>query len=626
MADRPRLSLGILGPLELRGPDGAVPLPARTERTVVAALAAREGRAVTAAALAEDIWGEEGNASQKLVVAVSRLRNRLEGALGAEGRALVETVADGYRLAVEHVEVDATALTTLTQDGRRLLEEGSPAEARTCLEEALLLWRGDPLPELATSPLGRAAAARLAEVRDAAVDASCDASLALGDNETVVTRLEALLVDDPYRERRWAQLMLALYRAGRQAEALRAYQRVRTILGDELGIEPGPELRRLEGAILAHDPTLDREGLAPGPDDEGAYLLAVTQARWVHQQREAPLVGREPELERLWGDWDRVQAEGVGGVVFIEGDAGVGKTRLAAEVANRVIESGGRVVAASCAAGAGLTGLLPAVEALGLDPPDMAPGSPTLVSYGFEVARHVVTAKGQPDTLLVLDDAHWADEEIVALFARLGDQPLPPARSNTVMALVLVQRGYERPAGTAALVRNVERLPVHRHLVLGRLEADQTRKLAEVMVGPDGPPGLPEQIAAVGAGNPRAVVELARTAAARPPVDGRLVVPQSLREGFSERLELHADDISSLVLTAAVVGPTFTVDDLITATASDEERVLHALERALFARLLEEDTTAPGRYRFCLPLEHRLALELISSARRARIEGRLRDT
>lgn len=509
MAERPGLRLGILGPVELRGPAGPVPLPARTERAVIAALAAREGRPVTAAALADDVWGEEGDARRKLVVAVSRLRNRLGGALGEEGRGLIETVADGYRLAVEVIEVDATRLTTLTREGQRLLEDGSPAEARHRLEEGLRLWRADALPELASSTTGQLAAARLTELRQAALDASSDAALALGDNESVIRRLEALLVHDPYRERRWAQLMVALYRAGRQAEALRAYQRVHSVLSLELGIEPGPELRRLESAILAHEPSLDLDGVRTGAGGSDqllptpkASVNAVTQALWVRQQREIPLVGRTHEVAVLLGDWRRIKEVGTGGVVFIEGDTDVGKTRLAAEVGQQVLDFGGRMVVATCTPRAGLMGLLPSVTALGLELPDVTAGSPELMSFGLGVAKHVVQGADQPDTLLVLDDAHLADEQTVALFTRMGEQPLPLPQVNTVLALVLVQRGFERPAGAAALVRNIERLPVHRHLVLERLDADQTRELAELMVGPDGPAGLAEQIAAAGAGNP----------------------------------------------------------------------------------------------------------------------------
>ena len=266
--------------------------------------------------------------------------------MGPAGRDLIETVADGYRLTLDPDQVDATWFERLGSEGQRLLSVGEAAAAEAPLAEALRLWRGLPLGEIADSPTGRAAAARLSALREAVIDAAHDAALALGDHDAVIVGVEAALVDDPLRERRWVQLMVALYRSGRQADALRAYQRVRTVLAEQLGLEPSGELRRLEQAILDHDPRLEvggsliagnesvRDVPAPGS------VLAEEQLAWVEYQLEVPLVGRDREVEHLVGLWHRVVTERTGGVVFIEGDAGVGKTRLVAELVTRAAAEG----------------------------------------------------------------------------------------------------------------------------------------------------------------------------------------------------------------------------------------------------------------------------------------------
>lgn len=618
--------MGILGPTVLRGPRGVVALPARTERAVIAALAARGGRVAEAGSLAADVWGVEDPPGQRLVVAVSRLRRRLEQALGPVGRDLVETVPDGYRLAVEHVTVDARRFAELAAEGRARLDRGDAAAASEALDAALALWRGDPLSDLASSPTVLATVAELVAGHDAAVDAGTEASLALGDNEAVIARVEALLVDDPFREARWAQLLLALYRAGRQADALRAFQRARQVLADELGIEPGHELRRLEAAVLAHDPSLDlRSASGPaGREPAGGTALArsVVEARWVDHQREVPCAGRDDELALLLEDWSAL-AEGRGGVVLIEGDPGVGKSRLVAELAHRVMASGGEVLRAACTPGAGLVALMPWAAALGFDVPDAPPGSPTLASFGFAVADHLATVSDRPPTLLVLDDAQWADEQTVAFLAELGDRPLPIPNATRLLAVVVLQRG-DRPVGWSRLTATMQRVGVHRRVDLDPLGPEEAGAIAATVLGPAATPPLVDRVVVEAGGNPQALVETARAARAAPPAAGdELAVPRALLEAFTERLGREAPEVGALVGAAAVIGDTADVDVLATVLALDEGAVLSALERAVSARLLDLAPSGGAAPRFRFPLERRLAAAQVSPARRARIEGRL---
>lgn len=648
MTDWSALTVGILGPLQVANAGTPVHLPGRTERALVVALAARGGRPATSAALGADVWGEspaDGN-SQNLVVTVSRLRQRLTAALGREARDLVETVPGGYRLDVDPDQVDAIRFADLVVEGRRLVPDDPPA-ARDRVSEALDLWRGDPLVDIAGSPTGLAEASRLAALRGEALDTLADAELALGHDQAVIARVEALVLDDPLRERRWAQLMVALYRTGRQADALRAYQRARAALA-ELGIEPGPELQRLESAVLAHDPSLDGVTVAPGgpgaggvgggggPVDGPRRDPMAPHVVWVEQQLEVPLVGRQGELARLVGHWRGVNRLRTGGVVFIDGDQGVGKTRLAAELAELARREGGRVVAARCAPGAGLSALLPAASAVGVPLPagDLGPGSPGTFEFAGQVARNLIDASLEVPLLLVLDDAQWADAETISLFRHMGNRPLPVPQPMAVLVLILTQRGYDSPPGLAELHRNVERLHVNDRMVVEALGPAEGRAL---LVGQLGAPArsigeatLDRLVSELG-GNPRALVEYAShlsdglVATAADPLGGvvaALGVPHSLRLAVGERLDAQAPDVVAVVLTGARIGPTFTLAQVARGAGLGEDDALAGLEQAVDARLVEEGPS-PDTYRFLSEVDRLVALDHLSNARRSRIEARL---
>jgi WD40 repeat protein/DNA-binding SARP family transcriptional activator len=251
----------VLGPLEVVGERGhAVPIAGSKERTILAQLIARWGRVVPSDELIEELWGDAPprTAERTLVSYVSRLRH----ALFQDGspRSSLERISSrggGYCLNGGDNEIDAVRFQQLSADGHRLLEEGSMDEAAAHLEPALGLWRGAAYQEFRSTTFGGVEGERLEELRRTSVEDLIDARLAIGDAPHLVGDLEAMVVDEPLRERRWGQLMLALYRSGRQAEALQAFTRARSVLVDELGVEPDPALQRLQGAILAHDPELD---------------------------------------------------------------------------------------------------------------------------------------------------------------------------------------------------------------------------------------------------------------------------------------------------------------------------------------------------------------------------------
>jgi DNA-binding SARP family transcriptional activator/DNA-binding beta-propeller fold protein YncE len=211
--------------------------------------------------LIEELWGEAAPKTVKAVLNVylSRLRRLFAEGTGEQ---LLLTHAAGYVLSVRPEQLDARRFETLLERGRRELASGDAERASPTLHDALALWRGPPLADLAFEPFAQSEIARLEELRLTAIEARIEADLALGRHDSLVAELENLVAVSPYREGLRAQLMLALYRSSRQAEALETYRRARRTFSDELGIEPGPRLQRLEGAILRQDSSLE----APGPE------------------------------------------------------------------------------------------------------------------------------------------------------------------------------------------------------------------------------------------------------------------------------------------------------------------------------------------------------------------------
>ncbi|MEB3032874.1 BTAD domain-containing putative transcriptional regulator [[Mycobacterium] nativiensis] len=242
------MELGVLGPLQARRDSAPVTIPGAKPRAILTMLGLYGGSVVSADTLTDLLWGDDPprTAAKALQTHISSLRRVL-------GDGFVVTDGLGWMLRI--TDVDAPRYKLATKLGRAAAAVGDTTQAVVCFEEAMALWRGTP--ELPDSRRGISEKTRWSEGHAALVEDRADALLAAGRAAEIVGELEAAVADAPLRERRWAQLMLALYRAGRQGEALGAYQRARSLLADELGIDPGPELRRLEAAIVTQDTSLD---------------------------------------------------------------------------------------------------------------------------------------------------------------------------------------------------------------------------------------------------------------------------------------------------------------------------------------------------------------------------------
>jgi DNA-binding SARP family transcriptional activator len=354
----------ILGPLEVVVAGRGLPLGGAKQRAALAMLLLHRNQVVSRARLIEGLWGQEppASAGHTLEAYVSRLRRAL---LTVEASPRLITRAPGYLLAVEAGELDLDRFQAALDRAGTAISGGDPPAAAAALRDALAMFRGAPLEDLTYAPFAQGEIPRLEELRLTAVERRIDADLACGRHQELAGELESLVAVHPLRERFWAQLMLALYRSGRQGEALGAFERARRGLAEELGVDPGPVLTEAQRGILRQDPSLApaqpraalpavagrhgrdaaARGKAPAADvlaareapAPGAFAAAATRGL---PRDLAAFTGRHAELARLMGTLADVATDGgVVGICAIDGMAGIGKTTFAVHAAHRLAGS-----------------------------------------------------------------------------------------------------------------------------------------------------------------------------------------------------------------------------------------------------------------------------------------------
>jgi DNA-binding SARP family transcriptional activator/tetratricopeptide (TPR) repeat protein len=394
------VEVGLLGPLRVVDGEGRVlVIPAAKQRVVLACLALRVGELVTTGELAEAIWGDRLPANPRRTVQtyVTRLRKLLGGGGVLQGR------PEGYALQVAAEAVDVGRFGGLVAQARAAGAVGDRQTEAVVLQRALGLWRADvPLADVPLEGPLREVVVGLSEQRLGVVERRIAAELGLGRHGELVAELRGLVERYPLREGLWAQLLVALYRCGRQADALAAYRRVRGLLAEELGIDPGPELQRLHQAILTSDPVLEVDGVSsPTPTSPAPASVRPTPSQLPMDV--ADFVGRGglvDQVEGLVGGDQPIQ------VVAVSGPPGVGKTTLAVRVAHRLRSrfGDGQVYVDLHGATAGLRPLAPLevlgrlLRALGTDPAAI----PTGLEEASAAWRSRVAGRR---LLLVLDNA-----------------------------------------------------------------------------------------------------------------------------------------------------------------------------------------------------------------------------
>ena len=619
-----------------------VALSAAKHRVLLTALLARANQVTSADNLVNALWEGQPPASaiKTLQTYVSQLRRELEPTAAAGSWRALQTVEGGYRLSVDLDAIDASRFERLAEEGRRALARSEAASAAAWLREGLALWRGPAYGELAGAPFARAESARLEELRLAALEWRAEAELALGGHAELVGELEELVAQEPFRERLWGHLMLALYRSGRQAEALHAYRRLRASLADQLGIDPAPGLRRLEERILRQDASLDLAALPAGPRDDFSRLPPVFAT-----PPKAPLVGRGAELDRLRQAWQEARTCGHR-LLVMSGDPGIGKSRLAAELARLVLSDGGEVLVGH-ADEEPMAPYQPFVEALGqheglagtasrlpemvrsrlaLLLPAAVPGAMPSGPEGGELDRfHLLAAvtalltamsRASP-LLLVLEDLHWADRATLAMLLHLARSP---AQARLLVLVTARDVGLGASRAWAEALAELRRHQLAEVIIVRPLDEGSVGDLVCGYIG-HRPPG--RLVAAIGEATDRSpffIEELLRHLVETGAVDpgtGRwpsatevreLGVPDEVREVLARRLARLPAPAVELLQVAAVLGREFEFPLVSRMTGWPDGRVIEAVEEALRAGVLTEHAST---WVACYSFRHALVREAL---------------
>jgi DNA-binding SARP family transcriptional activator len=613
----------VLGPLEVSGPDGRpLDVGGGKPRALLTLLLADAGRVVPVDRIVATLWGENPppTVTGTLQAYVSHLRRVLEPDRGPrEAPSVLLTRPPGYLLRTDAGELDLLRFPELVEEGDRAVAAGDPAHGVVLLDEALALWRGEPLAELGDQPGAGTDRLRLSELQVRARERRCDALLALGRAEAAVTDLQHLVAEHPLRERLWARLITALYVADRQAEALEAGRRCADLLRDELGIDPGPELRDLEQAVLRQDPKLLERLPRPRlPTD-------ATPPRAPAPSTET-LVGRRPELALLQAVAEQVTA-GRARVVVLEGEAGIGKTRLA-EAAAEVGRAAGWAVAWSrCADDAGAPALWPWTQVLEqLDQGELAPMSGTAEDDAdaarfrlFQDLRSRLTAAAARPVLVVLDDLQGADTTSVQLLGLLA-RHLP--RAPVLLVVTARTVGEELPEAVGDCLARLAREPSATCLRLTGLGEDDVAALLAAQLGSPGDRSLATAVHDRTGGNPFFVVELSRWMVGAHDLHlDSVPVPPSVVEVLRTRLARLPASTREVLQLAAVAGREVTLD-LLEATGTPAEEALAALDSAVAVGLVVEGAH-PWSWRFAHALVQEVLVGDLSALRRAKLHARL---
>jgi DNA-binding SARP family transcriptional activator len=637
----------ILGPLQVR--DGGRDLGVRghKQRLLLAVLLLQRGAVVSTDRLIDALWGERPpeRAAKALQMHVLELRRVLEPgrSRGGAGR-LLQTRPAGYALALEPGQLDLERFERAVGEAAEAAAEGRVADAAGGLRAALALWRGPPLADLAGEEALQSEIGRLEELRLAALEDRIDADLALGRHAALIGELERLIAEHPLRERLRAQAMLALYRAGRQAEALELYRDTRRILVDELGIEPGRELRELERRVLAQDPSLD------GPDP------AVRPSATAPAPAAGGLVGRERELALAMPLIDAALAGAGGALLLVGGEPGIGKSRLAEALASRAHAGGARVAVGRCWEAGGAPAYWPWVQALRVhvretDPAalraqvgpagaellpilpelrDRLPDLPAAVAAEADsgarfrlfaaVAAFLRAAAAERSLAVFLDDLHAADAPSLLLLRFLAGEL---AGAPVVIVGCFRDTGEGGPELADALA-DVLRDPHSHRLSLGGLDPAGTASLLAASMGREPDIALAERVHAQTLGNPLFVAEIGRLLAgdAAAPAQDRLPVPAGVRETIGRRVARRSPACRDVLARASVLGREFDPEVLIRVCDLDEDDLLTALDEAAAAHLVGDVPGARERLRFSHMLVRDVLYDELSAPRRLRLHRR----
>jgi DNA-binding SARP family transcriptional activator len=654
----------LLGPVAAAAAGTALPLGGLKQRAVFALMALNAGRVVALDRLVDELWTDEppSRATLSLQSYVARLRRVLADVSASDGETpRILTQPPGWLLTLDPGLVDVTRFEALIADARSAFLAGDPAAASRALQEALALYTGEPMADLTDVRFAREEADRLNELRLSATELLLQTQLALGESDAVAERAGRFVAANPFRERGWSAYMIALYRSGRQSEALGAAARLRRLLATELGVDPSAEVRRLEERILRQDPALLTPEVvrAAGPAATGSASSSPSSSgpsssgpsssgpspSGPESSSPTRLVGRDGVLSAV----DTVVAAagaGRGRLVLLHAPAGLGKSSILAELETRVRDAGGTVLRGDCIGADAAPALWPWVSVVrglaagdadsarralaGLQHGRIGPdgGDPTDPPVSrMQLFRAVIDALAAERALrpvaVVMDDVHWADADTTTLLSLAVDE----LAAHGVLFAVAVRSGEAGADRVLALVDRLRRADVHRVSLLP-LGVREVGVLVGELSGAD-PPG--EVISAIHdrtAGNPLFVRELVRLLASEQRLDAEGVsatLPGEVREVLRHRIARLPQQTVAVLTVIAVAGSPATVDLLAAVTGLDHDAVLDGCEAAELAGLLIDDSRHPG----CFVLSHDLMRQTLeqslSGARRLRLHARIAE-
>jgi DNA-binding SARP family transcriptional activator len=601
------LQFGVLGPLIVRRDAATIAIPAGRARILLGALLLNVGHAVAMDELIATIWGDSPprTAATALHGHASRLRHIL-------GEDALRTTHGGYRLDAPLGHVDAGQFRALI--GTALAE--SSAEARSVgLRDALSLWRGRAFADFAYEPFFQPEIVALEELRLTAHEEAIDGDLVTGRQSVVAGELQQLVRLHPWRERLWGQLMLALYLDGRQADALTVYRDVRERMVEELGVEPGPELRELESAIL-------RQEIRPTSRPSGPAWPRGTAGQLVRgSDRDDPeFVGRQAELDRLEAVLSEVDRTHASCLVTVIGEPGLGKSRLANRFGERVRDRV-LVLTGQCKPDIGATyeplhqilaqlpvdaAASPAVARLrhALSGNELLPGRMTEAA----ASRLFASLAQRRPVLIVIEDIHWAQPALLDLVDSMS------ADAGAAVLTVCLAR----PELADVHPSFGKRVPGACTIVLGRLSTQELTQVVRGVAEPGMSSDAVGEIVSVAEGNPLFAVQLA--AWSEESAGSGRTAPPALRALLARRLDGLGPGELAVIQSAAIAGRSFTVE-AVTALLPEEarptvERHLVALQHRQIVRAGTDGLT------FRHDLIHRTAYLTMDTATRAHLHER----
>jgi DNA-binding SARP family transcriptional activator len=643
------LEIELLGTVRLRGwsgggdhleaSDRVVLVGSAHARVALALLTLERGRGVSRDLLADTLWpgGLPPTWASALRSIMSRVRSHLAAALGGDGDGVLTARGGTYVLRLpDATVVDVERAADQVAAGQRALARGDPGQARSLATAATLSLRAPFLPDH-DSEWTTDQRERLGELLVSGLEVVGQAAIAVGEPAEAIAAGKAAVAASPLRESAHRCLMAAHAAAGNRAEALRVYEALRRLLADELGVDPDLETEAAHLALLG-----------PMPDAGAAHPLPSGLA----PNRRVPFVGREADLATIADAWSNA-LQGTAPLVVVTGEAGVGKTRLAMEVAQRVAGDGTRVVLGQCdesrrtpyqpfvelldpllataspddlgtlspAARAELAAVFPALAAI-----DTAPPAHDQLVLFEAVSRLVGDAAIDHPLLVVMDNLQWADDDTVDLLRHVVRHNL----GRRLLVLAMARTGLRPPGPVSRLIRaarsdgRLVRVQLH-----GLDEVAVRRLIQEVLPDRDELTGAVPQLVDDSSGNPFVLLEelqtLARTPgpAPPPPTTGS----DELDDFVTLRLESLGPAAHTLLVGAAVLGRHFDLATVAAVAGLDSDAAVDALEQARAAGLVvEADPAAPGeQYRFAHDLLRRHLYGGLNPSRRRQWHSRIAD-